>query len=57
MRSARFEKWFSEYTALPLERVENMWTGDTYEDYRYFVEVCWAAWQAGLNYLLEKDND
>lgn len=57
MRSARFEKWFSEYTELPLEQVKSMWDGDTYRDYRYMVEIAWASWFAGLNYYIEEKND
>lgn len=48
-RSERFEKWFSEYCELDVQKVADMWDGYTYQSYAYNVEIAWAAWIEACN--------
>jgi hypothetical protein len=48
-KSKRFERWFAQHSGTTRERVSDMWNGETYRDYRYYVEIAWAAWIAALN--------
>lgn len=53
MRNRKFEKWFAKHIEEPLEKVERMWNGRTYEDYAYNVETAWAGWCAALGFIKE----
>jgi uncharacterized membrane protein len=50
MRSKRFEAWFAHHNGIPVEEVEAMFTGRTYESWDYYVETAWAAWCAALGF-------
>ena len=49
MRSYRFEIWFANRSDIPHSIVQDMWDGETYRSYDYYVELAWAAWREALD--------
>lgn len=50
MRNRKFEAWFAKHNDLDLDYVAEMYDGETYRSYDYYVELAWAAWCAALGF-------